>query len=207
MASTSNSRFILSPEQLKAYLIRIHHPKPSSPEDSISNGHDDDHDDNNNGHNNNNNNTVGLGLLTSLQRQHLAFIPFENLSVHYSSTDDHDAVTLDPEKVYTKIVTRQRGGYCMENNLLFGILLRTLGFTVYSVGGRVSHDVMNVPDGGYGGWYVPRPLLPSSSSFSSSPPRPHRDPGYLVKSSSPTYSAFNIIRFYSLNGGGAPLFV
>lgn len=138
MASDSN-RFTLSPEQINAYLIRIGHPKPSPLESSKD---------------------YGLGLLASLQRQHLASVPFENLSIHYST---NHAVTLDPEEVYSKIVTRRRGGYCMEINLLFGILLRSFGFTLYSVGGRVSYDVMHIPGGGYAGWYVdaspPSPLL------------------------------------------------
>lgn len=152
MASDSN-RFTLSPEQINAYLIRIRHPKPSPKELSKD---------------------YGLGLLDSLQRQHLASVPFENLSIHYST--DH-AVTLDPEEVYSKIVTRRRGGYCLENNLLFGILLRSFGFTLVSVGARVSYDVMHVPGGGYTGWYVdacPPPLsFYSSSSSSSKRPRYH----------------------------------
>lgn len=137
MTSAPN-RFILSPDQIDAYLVRIRHSKPSLEEST---------------------NDYGLGLLASLQRQHLASVPFENLSIHYST--DH-AITLDPGELYTKIVTRRRGGYCMENNLLFGILLRSLGFTVYSVGGRVSYDVMHLPGGGYSGWYVDAtPPLPS----------------------------------------------
>lgn len=137
MTSAPN-RFILSPDQIDAYLVRIRHPKPSLEEST---------------------NDYGLGLLASLQRQHLASVPFENLSIHYS-TDP--AITLDPGELYTKIVTRRRGGYCMENNLLFGILLRSLGFTVYSVGGRVSYEVMHLPGGGYSGWYVDAtPPLPS----------------------------------------------
>lgn len=132
MASDANStRFILSPDQINAYLVRIGHSKPN-PEDASSA------------------NNYGLGLLASLQRQHLASVPFENLSVHYS--DNNYTVSLDPEEVYTKIVTRRRGGYCMENNLLFGILLRSFGFTVYSAGGRVSNDVMHLPGGGFSGW-------------------------------------------------------
>lgn len=132
MASDANSTsFILSPDQINAYLVRIGHPKPN-PEDASSA------------------NNYGLGLLASLQRQHLASVPFENLSVHYSANDY--TVSLDPEEVYTKIVTRRRGGYCMENNLLFGILLRSFGFTVYSAGGRVSNDVMHLPGGGFSGW-------------------------------------------------------
>lgn len=162
MATTSN-RFILSPDQINAYLIRIRHPKPS-PGDASSP-------------------TKAPGLLASLQRQHLASVPFENLSIHYSV--EH-AITLDPEELYTKIVMRRRGGYCMENNLLFGNLLRGFGFTVYSVGGRVSNDVLNLPDGGYGGWYVTLPFL------------------LLQQGTEISYQGTPLVvlyRFYSPNGG------
>lgn len=132
MASEPNSEgFTLNPEQINAYLVRIGHPKPNL-EDASSANH------------------YGLGLLASLQRQHLASVPFENLSVHFSANDY--SVSLDPEEVYAKIVTRRRGGYCVENNLLFGILLRSFGFTVYSTAGRVSNDVMHIPGGGFSGW-------------------------------------------------------
>lgn len=126
-----SAHFILNPEQVNAYLVRIGHPKPN-PEDSSSANH------------------YGLGLLASLQRQQLASVPFENLSLHYSGHDY--SVSLDPEAVYAKIVTRRRGGYCMENNLLFRILLRSFGFTVYSTAARISDDVAHVPGGGFSGW-------------------------------------------------------
>lgn len=132
MASDPNpTRFILSPDQINAYLVRIGHPEPN-PEDASSP------------------NNYGLGLLASLQRQHLASVPFENLSVHYSANNDY-TVSLDPKEVYAKIVTRRRGGYCLENNLLFGILLRSFGFNVYSAGGRVDNE-RHFPGGGFSGW-------------------------------------------------------
>ena len=79
----------------------------------------------------------GLKLLSALQRHHLANVPFENLELHYSPTK---VINTDAELLFQKIVTQNtgRGGYCMENNLFFGTLLRSLGFCVMSTGGRVN---------------------------------------------------------------------
>ena len=78
-----------------------------------------------------------LDFLRVLQRHHLAAVPFENLNLHYST---HRALSIDPQNLFEKIVssTSQRGGYCMENNTLLGGILRTLGYSVTSVGGRVN---------------------------------------------------------------------
>jgi arylamine N-acetyltransferase len=77
-----------------------------------------------------------LGYLALLQKHHLAEIPFENLTLHYST---HRQISIHPEELFKKIIADNngRGGYCMENNCLFGTLLLTLGFTIYSVGARV----------------------------------------------------------------------
>ncbi|GAB1315407.1 hypothetical protein MFIFM68171_05617 [Madurella fahalii] len=87
--------------------------------------------------------TDPLGLLTALQRLHMARVPFESLSLHYSR---HRLLSLDPEDLYTKIVESGRGGYCMEVNAFFASILRTVGFTLISVGGRVRGE------DGYNGW-------------------------------------------------------
>lgn len=97
----------------------------------------------------------GLELLSALQRHHLANIPFENLELHYSPTK---VINTDPELLFQKIVTQHtgRGGYCMENNLFFATLLRTLGFSVMSTGGRVNTAVQPSgeigPEERYTGW-------------------------------------------------------
>ena len=84
----------------------------------------------------------GLKLLSALQRHHLANVPFENLELHYSPTK---VINTHAELLFQKIVTQNtgRGGYCMENNLFFGTLLRTLGFSVMSTGGRVNMAASN----------------------------------------------------------------
>ena len=78
-----------------------------------------------------------LQNLRTLQQHQLANVPFENLAIHYSP---HRTVSLDPHVLYDKIVTRGRGGYCMEVNCFFGTVLRSLGYTLYPVGARVNED-------------------------------------------------------------------
>ncbi|KAL2132214.1 hypothetical protein VTI74DRAFT_4070 [Chaetomium olivicolor] len=84
-----------------------------------------------------------LGFLTALQVHHMARVPFESLSLHYSK---HRLLSLDPEDLFEKIVESGRGGYCMEVNTLFAAVLRSLGYTLYSAGARVKGP------NGYKGW-------------------------------------------------------
>jgi arylamine N-acetyltransferase len=65
--------------------------------------------------------------------------------LHYSK-ERH--ISLDKEDLFRKIVGSKngRGGYCMENNTLFGIVLKALGFEVVATGARV------LLSGGSGGW-------------------------------------------------------
>ncbi|KAK9357518.1 hypothetical protein V1504DRAFT_471998 [Lipomyces starkeyi] len=85
----------------------------------------------------------GLPFLTVLTKYQLAGIPFENLELHYSP---HHIISLDPQHLLHKMIERgtNRGGYCTENNCLFGTVLRSLGFNVYSVGARASDAVQPV---------------------------------------------------------------
>ncbi len=75
-----------------------------------------------------------LRYLRDLQQFQLAKVPFENLSLHYSS---HKTIDLEPDALFEKIVGRGRGGYCMENNCFFGTMLKYVNFDVCSVGARV----------------------------------------------------------------------
>ena len=110
---------------------------------------------------------LSLDILTILQRHFLAAIPFESLSLHYSP---HHIVSVDPQAVFRKIVGEVnledgnvklnakkgegRGGYCMENSLLFGTVLRSLGFEVYPTGARVNEAVQ--PIAASKGWIGPK---------------------------------------------------
>lgn len=88
-----------------------------------------------------------LQYLTALQRSMLTSVPFENLELHYSPTH---VITIEPDALYHKIVTQGtgRGGYCMENNAFFVTLLRSLGFSTYSVAARVNMlNSANLPPG------------------------------------------------------------
>jgi arylamine N-acetyltransferase len=85
--------------------------------------------------------STGLDLLSALQRYNLAYIPFENLDLHYSS---NHSISIDAEDIFNKIVVNTkggRGGYCMVNNALFANILRGLGFSVTSHGARISSSV------------------------------------------------------------------
>ncbi|WP_354643607.1 arylamine N-acetyltransferase family protein [Kitasatospora camelliae] len=73
--------------------------------------------------------------LAAVQRAHLAAVPFENLSIHLG-----EAIDLDPDALFEKIVTRRRGGFCYELNGLFAELLRALGYRVELLSARVSGD-------------------------------------------------------------------
>lgn len=75
------------------------------------------------------------GTLCDLQRRHLTAIPWGNSELHYSR---HHTISLEPETLYEKMVERRLDGYCMENTGLFLIVLRSLGYFVYSTAGRVG---------------------------------------------------------------------
>lgn len=69
-------------------------------------------------------------VLSDLQMMHLLNVPFENLDIHTKTR-------IDLTKLYDKIVTRKRGGFCYELNGLFYELLREIGFAVIMVSARV----------------------------------------------------------------------
>ena len=87
-----------------------------------------------------------LVFLTQLVQRQLAYVPFETLSLHYSS---ERLVSLDTDDLYDKIVTRRRGGYCLENNALFRTVLRSLGYRVMSVVCRITMASRGIFDGSW----------------------------------------------------------
>ena len=78
--------------------------------------------------------TPSLGYLRQLHRAHLMHIPFENLDIHYNRK-----IILDYSKIFQKIITKQRGGYCYELNGLFFHLLYHLGFDPFIISARVRN--------------------------------------------------------------------
>lgn len=92
-------------------------------------------------------------FLVKLIHRQISHIPFENLGLHYSH---NRTISLDPDQLFRKIVEQGRGGYCLEINTFFGLVLRGLGFHVISVGGRVSNQIKpdnTNPNLEFGGWY------------------------------------------------------
>jgi N-hydroxyarylamine O-acetyltransferase len=75
---------------------------------------------------------IDLDGLAVLQASHLSAVPFENLDVHAGT-----GVRTDTGWSLPKIVERDRGGWCFENNGSFGWLLRELGFDVTYTGAYV----------------------------------------------------------------------
>ncbi|MEU9080491.1 arylamine N-acetyltransferase [Kitasatospora sp. NPDC004745] len=70
--------------------------------------------------------------LARLQLAHLRAVPFENLSIHLG-----EPIVLEPGLLVDKVVTRRRGGFCYELNGAFAELLRSLGYRVSLLAGRV----------------------------------------------------------------------
>ena len=73
-----------------------------------------------------------LETLAALQRAHLTTVPFENLDVYHGVP-----VRTDTDWSLAKIVDRNRGGWCFENNGAFAALLEALGFEVVRLGAAV----------------------------------------------------------------------
>ncbi|KAI1294294.1 hypothetical protein F5Y03DRAFT_387742 [Xylaria venustula] len=90
-------------------------------------------------------------LLRALHTHMLAAVPYENLAIHYNPAH---AVELNPQHLFRKIVTdkRGRGGYCMENAILYNHILVGLGFDSYTVGVRTRLRDGGVPKGDFPGW-------------------------------------------------------
>ncbi|MEU6482541.1 arylamine N-acetyltransferase [Streptomyces sp. NPDC046887] len=74
-----------------------------------------------------------LATLRGVHWAHLRAVPFENLD-SFGGT----APSLRPAELMAKLVHGRRGGYCFEQNTLFALALRALGFTVTTVGARVT---------------------------------------------------------------------
>lgn len=65
-----------------------------------------------------------LAYMGELQRRHLSSFPFASVGVWLG-----DALPLDLESLYQRIVVDRRGGYCFEQNGLLCAMLGELGFT------------------------------------------------------------------------------
>lgn len=81
---------------------------------------------------------LDLDALATLQRAHLAAVPFENIDVY-----DRVPVTVEQDAILAKIIDRDRGGWCFEANGGFAWLLEALGFSVRRLGAAVLLDGPN----------------------------------------------------------------
>jgi N-hydroxyarylamine O-acetyltransferase len=82
---------------------------------------------------------ASLATLEALALAHPIAIPFENLDAFLRRP-----VPLDTASLQRKLVLGRRGGWCFEQNLLFGTALRALGFHVIGLAARV---LWNAPEG------------------------------------------------------------
>lgn len=90
--------------------------------------------------------TEKLSFLTLLQKHHLTKCPWENLAQHYSW---HHTIHLSPTHLFHKVVKNEgRGGYCMEINYFFHLILYSLDFDVYMCGSRIYRSNQGI----FGGW-------------------------------------------------------
>lgn len=73
--------------------------------------------------------------LSALLRAHNHSVPFENLDVQLGKT-----LTTRVEDAYDKIVNTGRGGWCYEQNGLFGWALSQIGFDVKRIAASVMRE-------------------------------------------------------------------
>ena len=130
-----------------------------------------------------------LATLRALHLHHVLAVPFENLDVLLDRT-----LSLELPALERKIVRENRGGYCFEQNTLFGAVLRALGFQVADLIARVrwqvppergtprSHMILRVTvqgtawivDTGFGSIGLTGPIRMELDSEQSTPHEPRR---------------------------------
>ena len=130
-----------------------------------------------------------LATLRELHRLQPQVIAFENLDPLLKRPVKLDAASLE-----AKLVKGGRGGYCFEQNLLFGHVLRALGFKVHEATARVRWSVppgVHTPrvhalliveaegesylvDVGFGGNVATGPLVLKSRDEQTTPHEPFR---------------------------------
>lgn len=103
-------------------------------------------------------------FLKALHVHMITAIPYENLTLHYST---RRVIDLDPQVLFDKMVgdARGRGGYCMENSLLLLHMLRGLGFRVFPTGVKIRLREDGVPQGSFIGWFVASPVRAGETTW------------------------------------------
>lgn len=75
-----------------------------------------------------------LDTLRGMHRAHFLNVPFENLNIQRQVP-----IVVDTDQNFEKIVTRHRGGFCLELAGLFAWALREIGFDVDILAGRFMY--------------------------------------------------------------------
>ncbi|WP_421695683.1 arylamine N-acetyltransferase family protein [Aestuariivirga sp.] len=73
-----------------------------------------------------------LQCLAGIHRSHALTIPYENLDIQFEIPIDHAI-----DRIFDKLVTRKRGGWCYEMNGLLGWALQEIGFDVLRAPGGI----------------------------------------------------------------------
>ena len=76
-----------------------------------------------------------FATLAALQEAHVCSVPFENLDVQLGRP-----LSTRVEEAYEKIVVNSRGGWCYEQNGLFGWALAEIGFDVRRIAASVMRE-------------------------------------------------------------------
>lgn len=76
--------------------------------------------------------TITRQFLNDVHLAHLSSIPFENLDITLGRV-----IELSQPTIINKLLNKQRGGFCYELNYAFYLLLKTIGFDVTLLSGRV----------------------------------------------------------------------
>lgn len=79
--------------------------------------------------------SADLDTLNNLHKNHLYYIPFENLDVI-----NKKEINISFEHLQNKIINARRGGFCYELNGLFYFLLKEIGFDVNIIAARVFNE-------------------------------------------------------------------
>ena len=80
-----------------------------------------------------------LETLRALHLAHATHIPFENLDILLGRP-----IRIDLDSLQAKLVGARRGGYCFEQNTLFGAVLREIGFPVTLLAARVRFGTTRI---------------------------------------------------------------
>lgn len=79
---------------------------------------------------------TNLDTIRALHHLHPQAIPFENIDPFLETP-----VSLKMPAIFNKLVKQGRGGFCFEQNLLFGAVLSSIGFEVKGLSARVFWEI------------------------------------------------------------------